>query len=153
MDLTATLNKKSTKVNKKFVVAGITALLMLVSFWGVTSINSNPKLPINALRTAVVKQGDFNVKVDGYGRLRAKHQRLLTSQSQAIVESIQLYPGAIVTKESIILILSDPRLEQEVVNARLELARQHAQFKEQIISHKSQLLERDAQIALLKSDL
>ncbi len=153
MDLTATLNKKSAKVNKKFVVVGITALLMLVSFWGITSINSDPKLPINALRIAVVKQGDFNVKVDGYGRLRAKHQRLLTSQSQAIVESILLYPGAAVTKESIILTLSDPRLEQEVVNARLELARQHAQFKEQKISHKSQLLERDAQIALLKSDL
>ena len=153
MDLTATLNKTPAKINKKLMIGCLAASLIFVSFWGLSSIGSDPKVQINALRIATIKQGDFNVKIDGYGRLRAKHQRLLTSQSQAIVESIQLYPGAIVTKESIILTLSDPRLEQDVVNARLELARQHAGFKEQKISHKSQLLERDAQIALLKSDL
>jgi len=153
MDLTTTLNKTPIKPNKKLMIGGLAILLSLVSFWGLSSIGSEPKVQINALRIATIKQGDFDVKIDGYGRLRAKHQRLLTSQSQAIVESIQLYPGAKVTKESIILTLSDPRLEQEVVNARLELARQHAEFKEQKISHKSQLLERDAQIALLKSEL
>lgn len=153
MDLATTLNKTPAKINKKLMIGCLTASLMLVSFWGMSSFGSEPKVKINALRIATIKQGNFNVNIDGYGRLRAKHQRLLTSQSQAIVESIQLYPGAIVTKDSIILTLSDPRLEQEVVNARLELARQHAEFKEQKISHKSQLLERDAQIALLKSEL
>jgi len=153
MDLTATLNKKPAKGNQKWLIAAITASLILVSFLGLSSINSNPELQLDTLRIGLVKQGDFQVKVAGYGRLKAKHQRLLTSQSQAIVESIQLYPGAKVTKDSVILTLSDPRLEQDVVNARLELARQHAEFKEQKISHKSQLLERDAQIALLKSDL
>jgi len=153
MDLTTTLNKSPKKINKKLMIACFAVLLSLISFWGISSIGSEPKIQTNTLRIATIKQGDFDVKIDGYGRLRAKHQRLLTSQSQAIVESIQLYPGAKVTKESIILTLSDPRLEQEVVNARLELARQHAEFKEQKISHKSQLLERDAQIALLKSEL
>jgi len=153
MDLTATLNKSPKKVSKKLITGCLVASLALVSFWGLSSIGSEPKIQSETLRIATIKQGDFNVKVDGYGRLRAKHQRLLTSQSQAIVESIQLYPGATVTKDSVILTLSDPRLEQDVVNARLELARQHAQFKEQKISHKSQLLERDAQIALLKSEL
>jgi len=153
MDLTTTLNKKPAKINRKLIIGCLTASLIFISFLGVSSISSEPKIPSDGLRVATIKKGDFNVKVDGYGRLRAKHQRLLTSQSQAIVESIQLYPGAIVKKDSVILTLSDPRLEQDVVNARLELARQHAGFKEQKISHKSQLLERDAQIALLKSDL
>ena len=153
MDLTATLNKTPTKISKKLITGCLVTSLTFVSFWGLSSFNSEPKIQNKTLRIATIKQGDFNVKIDGYGRLRAKHQRLLTSQSQAIVESIQLYPGAIVTKESVILTLSDPRLEQDVVNARLELARQHAQFKEQKISHKSQLLERDAQIAILKSEL
>ncbi len=153
MDLSATLNKAPKKKSKKVILGCLTVSLIFVSFWGLSSISSSPKIQSDTLRIATIKRGDLNVKVDGYGRLRAKHQRLLTSQSQAIVESIQLYPGAIVKKDSVILTLSDPRLEQDVVNARLELARQNAEFKEQKISHKSQLLERDAQIALLRSDL
>jgi len=153
MDLTATLNTTPSKVSKKLIISFLVVALVLICILGLFSLKSEPKIPSETLRIATIKKGDFSVKVDGYGRLRAKHQRLLTSQSQAIVESIQLYPGAIVVKDSIILTLSDPNLEQEVVNARLELARQYAEFKEQKISHKSQLLERDAQIALLKSDL
>ena len=153
MDLTATLHRTPTPKNKKLILGCLSVSLILVSFWGLSSMSSAPKIQGDTLRIATIKRGDFNVKVDGYGRLRAKHQRLLTSQTQAIVESIQLYPGAIVKKDSVILTLSDPRLEQELVNARLELARQNAEFKEQKISHKSQLLERDAQIALLRSDL
>jgi len=153
MDLTTTLHKKQPKLSKKSLIIAVTAPILALLLWGATSVNSAPSIELNSIRTAQVKQGDFKVNVAGYGRLKAKYQRLLTSQTQAIVESISLYPGAKVSKDSVIMTLSDPQLEQAVINAKLELARQNAEFNQQVIAHKSQLLEHDAQIALLKSEL
>ncbi|PKG83527.1 HlyD family secretion protein [Colwellia sp. 75C3] len=153
MDLTTTLQKKPQGINKKSLLVIFILLITILLLWGAASLNSEPQLELTTLRIGEVKQGDFKVNVAGYGRLKAKYQRLLTSQTQAIVESISLYPGAKVSKESIIMTLSDPQLEQAVINARLELARQNAEFNQQIIAHKSELLEHDAQIALLNSEL
>ncbi|PKI12594.1 efflux RND transporter periplasmic adaptor subunit [Colwellia sp. 12G3] len=153
MDLTTTLQKKPQGFNKKSLLVIFVLLMTTILLWGAASLNSEPQLELTSLRIGEVKQGDFKVNVAGYGRLKAKYQRLLTSQTQAIVESIALYPGAKVSKDSIIMTLSDPQLEQAVINARLELARQNAEFNQQIIAHKSELLEHDAQIALLNSEL
>ena len=153
MDLTSTLQKKPQKINKKALLATIVLFITATLLWGAASMNTAPKIELSSLRIAQIQQGDFKVNVAGYGRLKAKYQRLLTSRTQAIVESIALYPGAKVNKNSIIMTLSDPQLEQAVINAKLELARQHAEFNQQVIAHKSQLLEHDSQIALLQSEL
>lgn len=153
MDLTTTLQKKPQGINKKSLLVIFISFITILLLWRAASLSSEPQLELTTLRISEVKQGDFKVNVAGYGRLKAKYQRLLTSQTQAIVESIALYPGAKVSKESIIMTLSDPQLEQAVINARLELARQNAEFNQQIIAHKSELLEHDAQIALLNSEL
>lgn len=153
MDLTTTLKKKPSGVNKKLVKATFILLVCISLLLGAGSINTEPTIELKDIRISQVKQGNFQVNVAGYGRLKAKYQRLLTSQTPAIVESISLYPGAKVNKDSIIMTLSDPQLEQAVINAKLELARQNAEFNQQLIAHKSQLLEHDAQIALLKSEL
>ncbi len=153
MDLTTTLIKKPSGVNKKLVKATFILLACIALLLGAGSINTEPTIELKDIRISQVKQGNFQVNVAGYGRLKAKYQRLLTSQTPAIVESISLYPGAKVNKDSIIMTLSDPQLEQAVINAKLALARQNAEFNQQLIAHKSQLLEHDAQIALLKSEL
>lgn len=153
MEIKDTLAKKPQFSIKKWLIPAGALLFTGVSLWAFSSVNHQQLVDKSTLRVATVVQQNLQVKVDGYGRLRAKHQRLLTSQTQAIVDSILLYPGAKVTKDTIILTLSNPQLEQEVASARLELARQNAQLKEQVISHKSELLERDAQITLLESDL
>lgn len=153
MDLNSTLQKKPKAFNSKSLIAGILLPVTMLLLWGAASLNNEPEVELSSVRIAQVQQGDFKVNVAGYGRLKAKYQRLLTSQTQAIVESIALYPGAKVNKDSIIMTLSDPQLEQAVINAKLELARQNAEFNQQIIAHKSQLLEHDSQIALLQSEL
>ncbi|NRA82961.1 MAG: HlyD family efflux transporter periplasmic adaptor subunit [Gammaproteobacteria bacterium] len=153
MDIQTTLNKKRSASPAKKLIAITVLSLILLSLWAFSSVATNPRIDKSTLRIATVSAGALNVRVDGYGKLRAKYQRLLTSQTQGIVETIELYPGAKVTSDTIILTLSNAQLEQDVATARLELARQNAQFNEQIIAHKSQLLERDAQIALLNSEL
>ena len=153
MDLTSTLQKKQKNYNKKYLIVILISLIALFLIWAGVSFDNNQSVDQSDVRIAQVKQGTFKVNVSGYGRLKAKYQRLLTSQSQAIVESILLYPGAKVNKDTVIMTLSDPQLEQAVINAKLELARQNAEFNQQVIAHKSEVLEREAQIALLNSEL
>lgn len=153
MDLTSTLKKKPKSFNKKYLIVSLICLLALFLIFNDMSFNRAQSVDQSDLRISQVKQGTFKVNVSGYGRLKAKYQRLLTSQSQAIVESIQLYPGAKVNKDTVIMTLIDPQLEQAVINAKLELARQNAEFNQQAIAHKSEVLEREAQIALLNSEL
>ena len=153
MDIKDTLKQKSKSQYSRRLLAVPIALLVVSSWWAFSSVQHQVSIDKNSLRIGKIRVEDLQVKVDGYGRLRAKHQRLLTAQTQSIVESILLYPGAKVSKDSIILTLSNPDLEQNVATARLELAQQIAQLKEQVIAHQSQLLERDSQITLLKSQL
>jgi len=114
MDLTNALNKKPKSFNKSYlvlIVICVVALLLVIYL----EISDKQHVEKNELRIAQVTQGDFKVNVSGYGRLKAKYQRLLTNQSQAIVESILLYPGAKVNKDTVIMTLTDPQLEQAVI--------------------------------------
>jgi len=153
MDLTSTLEKKPKQINKRAVYISTILVIGVLLLSNNSLFEGNASVEQSNIRISEVKQGNFKVNVSGYGKLKAKYQRLLTSQSQAIVESIQLYPGAKVKKDTVIMILTDPQLEQAVINAKLELARQNAEFNQQVIAHKSEVLEREAQIALLNSDL
>ncbi len=103
MDLTTTLKKKPSGVNKNLVKATFILLACITVLLGAGSIKTEPTIDFKDIRTSQVKQGNFQVNVAGYGRLKAKYQRLLTSQAPAIVESISLYPGAKVNKDSIIM--------------------------------------------------
>jgi HlyD family secretion protein len=153
MDIASTLNKPASSFKRRHLLWGLLLPLTAMAFLALSYVGSEPTLTLDSLRIATVKRGDFSVEVAGYGRLKAKYQRLLTSQTQAIVESILLYPGAKVSADSIIMTLSDPQLEQALATARLELARQQAQFNELVLANKSELLERDAAIAILNSSL
>ena len=160
MDLHATLTQSRTgqsgnnnRRRKKlgmYLAAGAIALAIVMF---ATSSNSSNVISASSLITAEVKEGQFDVVVFGYGRLKPKHQRLLTSDSRATVETIHLYPGAPVTRDTVILTLSAPQVQQEAQQAKLELARVQAEFQSLQIQHQSELLERDAQIALLDSEL
>ena len=70
-----------------------------------------------------------------------------------MVEAIHVYPGTRVNKDTVILTLVNPLQAQRLSVARLELARQKASANEQIINQKSQLLERQASLTILKSEL
>ena len=155
MDISTTLNKNNSKqiLSKKVLQILSLMLFLSSSVWALLYSNSAPKVLLSDVRTAEVMQGNFKVKVQGFGRLESKHQRLLTSQSQAIVENIHLYPGARVRADTTVLTLLDPALAQAVINARLSLARQQAEYKESVIAHNSQIMERNAQISLLTSEL
>lgn len=153
MDLDSTL-KPSNKPNqrKKLIIATL-IVSIIIMIWLVQSWLAPTTIPANQLQIASVTQADFVVKVKGFGRLKSKYQRYLTNTDVAMVEAIHVYPGTRVSKDTVIISLVNPLQAQRLSVARLELARQQASFSEQKINQKSQLLEREANLTLLQSEL
>lgn len=153
MDLDSTLKRKpqQSKAKKWLTGAaiGLSALgALMVYQWATPTVVAASKLQI-----ATVEQADFVVKIRGFGRLKPKYQRYLTNTDTAMVEAIHVYPGTIVKKDTVILSLVNPQQAQRLSVARLELARQKASVNEQRINQQSELLERQANLAILKSEL
>jgi len=153
MDLDSTLKRKPQQSKaKKWLMAsaiGVSALgALMVYQWAAPTVVAASQLQI-----ATVEQADFVVKIRGFGRLKPKYQRYLTNTDTAMVEAIHVYPGTIVKKDTVILSLVNPQQAQRLSVARLELARQKASVNEQRINQQSELLERQANLAILKSDL
>ena len=153
MDLDSTLKRKPQQSKaKKWLMAaaiGVSALGALMMYqWATPTVVAASQLQI-----ATVEQADFVVKIRGFGRLKPKYQRYLTNTDTAMVEAIHVYPGTIVKKDTVILSLVNPQQAQRLSVARLELARQKASVNEQRINQQSELLERQANLAILKSEL
>ena len=153
MDLDSTLKRKPQQSKaKKWLMAaamGVSALgALMVYQWATPTVVAASQLQI-----ATVEQADFVVRIRGFGRLKPKYQRYLTNTDTAMVEAIHVYPGTIVKNDTVILSLVNPQQAQRLSVARLELARQKASVNEQRINQQSELLERQANLAILKSEL
>jgi HlyD family secretion protein len=68
-----------------------------------------------------VKRGSMVREVRGLGRLVPENIRWIPATSAGRVERIRLRPGTVVSEDTIILDLSNPALEQELQEARLQL--------------------------------
>ncbi|MDN3378724.1 MULTISPECIES: HlyD family efflux transporter periplasmic adaptor subunit [unclassified Pseudoalteromonas] len=153
MDLDSTLKTSKKPNQRKKLIAAALIVSIIIFIWLVQSWLAPTTISASQLQIASVTQADFVVKVKGFGRLKSKYQRYLTNTDVAMVEAIHVYPGTRVSKDTVILSLVNPLQAQRLSVARLELARQQASFSEQKINQKSQLLEREANLTLLQSEL
>ncbi|MFU2510486.1 efflux RND transporter periplasmic adaptor subunit [Pseudoalteromonas sp. ASV78] len=153
MDIDSTLKRRNKPISPKKLIIGLVLVGCMLIIFALLQWFSPHTMAANQLQIATVTQADFVIKIRGFGRLKAKHQRYLTNTDSAMVEAIHVYPGTRVNKDTVILTLVNPLQAQRLSVARLELARQKASANEQIINHKSQLLERQASLTILKSEL
>jgi len=94
-----------------------------------------------------VKRGSMVRQVRGSGTLVPEVTRWIPASSQGQVEEIVLRPGAQVKPDSIILVLSNPTLEQAVLSARLELQGAQANYANQKATLESQVLAQQSVVA------
>ena len=153
MDIDSTLKRSTKPSQRKKLIFGTLLISIALIIWLIYSWLAPTTLAANQLQIATVTQADFVIKIRGFGRLKSKYQRYLTNTDSAMVEAIHVYPGTQVKKDTVILSLVNPLQAQRLSVARLELARQKASASEQQINQKSQLLEREANLTILQSEL
>jgi HlyD family secretion protein len=98
-----------------------------------------------------VKRGSMLRQVRGSGTLTPEDIRWIPAQTQGRVDSIVLRPGAQVTPTSVILVLSNPELEQSVREAQLGYQSAQAAYSNKKAELQSALLSQEASTASIES--
>ena len=130
----------------------VTIVLIAVSIAVARMEPASPTVPADTLVRDAVKRGPFTRQVRGIGTLVPEDTRWISATTDARVERILLYPGAIVAADSVILELSNPQVEQETLNARLQLQSARAQLDNMRLQYENDLLTLESQIAALSAD-
>lgn len=98
-----------------------------------------------------VLQGNLEQTIEGYGTLSSERQQLITSYSAATVKEIVLKPGAQVNKDSIILRLENPELEQALQSAEQDLNQAQANLRQLRLNNQRERLNETANLAELNA--
>jgi biotin carboxyl carrier protein len=139
VDILKKKHKKTLLSNKGVIITIAVLIVIILVSYAKASLN-NVSLARKDLLLATVKQGDIDVTVEGYGKLTSDKLQLITTLTKATVEEIVLKPGATVTKESIIVKLANPELQQQVQSAKYSLAESRANLRQLKLNQRRETL-------------
>ena len=104
--------------------------------------------------TDVVKRGELVRQVRGPGILAPREDRirLIPAETAATVLRIRVLPGATVTPDTVLMDLVDPQLEQELLDAQLQLKAAQADLQNVHAHLQSDLMTQKAGAATVSAD-
>lgn len=114
-----------------------------------------PDVDRSTILTDTVKRGDMTIQVrSSTGMLvpREDSIQLIPAQTDATVVRIRVLPGAKVTPDTILMDLSDPELEQQLLNAQLALKAAEADYKSLQATLESTLMDKKTAAAQVNAD-
>lgn len=111
---------------KKWFGIGLFIIFVSYAAFAVSS-KATKEVPYDTLTFQTVEQGPIDLYTNAYGEFYSAKERLLTAPAMGKVAEILVRPGTKITPDTVILLLSNPKLEQEVNQARGQLAQQQAQ--------------------------
>ena len=115
---------KRKKTRQRWVLAAVAIVVLAAAGFGVSRLKpASPSVDRSTVWTDQVKRGPMVRQVRGIGTLVPREDRLqlIPAQTEATVVRLRVLPGAKVEPGTIIMDLTDPQLEQELLTARLSL--------------------------------
>ncbi|MGB6194280.1 MAG: HlyD family efflux transporter periplasmic adaptor subunit [Terracidiphilus sp.] len=139
-----------------FVWAGAGVLVLLGAVFAVSRLKpAAPTQDRSAIWTDTVKRGPMIRQVRGStGTLvpREDSIQLIPAQTDATVVHIRVLPGTKITPDTILMDLSDPQLEQQLLSAQLALKGAEADYKSLQATLQSTLMDKNAAAAEVNSN-
>ena len=152
MDIQRPSNAHAKKI-RRIIYAGITIISVAGVTYGVSRLRpAAPSVDKATTWTDEVKRGPLLIEVHGVGTLVPEDIRWLPAQTDSRVDRILLHPGALVQPGSVILELSNPELQREVLDAEYQLKAAQADFENLKVQVNSDLLNQKAATAAVRSD-
>lgn len=114
-----------------------------------------PDVERSTIWTDTVKRGDLTIQVrSSTGALvpREDSIELIPAETDATVVRIRVLPGAKVTPDTILMDLSDPQLQQQLLNAELALKAAEADYKSLQATLESTLMDKKTAAAQVNAD-
>jgi len=111
-----------------------------------------PVVDRGTIWTDEAKRGTLKVDVHGLGTLVPENIRWIPAQTDARVDRILMFPGAIVHPGSLILELSNPELKRDVLDAEYQLKASQADYDNLSVQLSNDLLNQKATAATVRSE-
>ncbi len=154
MDIPRSSNSRANLTRLlSFVGAGF--LLLAVAAFGLTRLRpAAPSVERSSIWTDEVKRGPMIRDVKGLGTLvpEENHARWIAALTVARVNQIVVHPGAVVTPDTVILELSNPELERDLLDAEYQLKAVQADYENLKVQVQSDLLNQRALAAAVRSE-
>ncbi len=148
--------RKNVGRNKKIrnLIYSLIGLAIIVSITvGLSRLKpAAPTLDRATVWVDKVKQGSMLRQVRGLGALVPEDIRFIPATTQGRVEKILVRPGAVVTKDTVLIILSNLELEQTVQDVDLQLKGAQAEYANLRVKLESQKLDQRAVAASVQAD-
>ena len=136
MDIQRT-DTKSRKRRQQILLGVGGALVIGLGTWGLATLEpAAPHVDLASVWTDTVQRGEFLRQVRGPGTLVPTQIRWIAAESNARVERILVKPGARVIADTVILQLSNPEVEDQLLATRSALAAEEADLAAQQIGQR-----------------
>jgi HlyD family secretion protein len=146
---------KKKKMRRQWIAAGCgVVVLALVAFLVTRLKPAAPEVDRAVVWTDAVKRGPLLRQVRGPGSLvpREDKIRLIPAETAATVVRIRVLPGAKVEPGTILMDLVDPELQQELLDAQLQLKGAQADYINTRAKVQSDLMDQKASGATVRAD-
>lgn len=136
----------------QIALIGGVATLVAITF-GLSKLKpAAPTIERNLVYIDTVKQGQMLRQVRGLGTLVPEEIRWIAARTQGRVDKIILRPGAVVTPDSVILMLANPDVEQAAANADSQLKAAEAELANLEVTIQSGVLQAESVAASARAD-
>ncbi len=146
-------DQSKAKRRKRIIYGGIALVVLVVVTIVLARLPAAaPTVEANLLYPDTVKRGQMLRQVRGLGTLVPEEIRWLAARTQGRVDKIILRPGAQVTPGTVIMLLTNPDVEQNASNADSQLNAAIAELDNLRTTIESQVLQAESQAASAKAD-
>jgi HlyD family secretion protein len=146
---------KKKKMRRQWIAAGVGVLVLAGLAYFVTRLKpAAPTVDRATVWTDTVKHGPLLVQVRGPGTLvpREDRIRLIPAETSATVVRIRVLPGAKVQPDTLLMDLVDPQVQQELLDAQLQLKAAQADLTNVRAKLQSDLMTQKAAAATVGAD-
>lgn len=151
MDIVIT-NKKSAKTKRYLIIAAIAipVILAVRYLWFLSQAEFSVDREV--LVISEVKHGDFSVSVRGTGVLVPDKIQFLSANVDATVTKVAVKAGNVVKEGDIIVELSNPKLVQQLAEAKWDYDAMEAQLSSDRVAQESGLQQQKSSVLNAKLD-
>ena len=146
-------SQAKAKLRKRLIIGGVAALALI----GITLLLARLKPAVPTVDRSLVwidtvKRGPMTREVHGLGTLVPQDISWIPARTNAHVDRIVLNPGAAVEPDSVILVLSDPTVEQAAIDADSQLKSGEADLANTRVQLQSNVLQAESDAATAKAN-
>jgi HlyD family secretion protein len=138
---------------RQIIYAGVGVALIAGITMGVSKLKpAAPAVDRSGLWIDTVKRGPMVRQVHGIGTLTPEEIRWIPTITDGRVEKILVRPGTPVKADTVVVILSNPTVEQQAFDAEWKLRAEEAQYHNLEVTLQSQVLDQKANTAKAEQD-